>query len=272
VTTENTDEDLAPSLEDEAMDIPDAPLSGVRTSEPVTQMKLRALLALPATQERIRQIVKARLKGGPAAQGVNDIVQDVNIAILSSKSLPRTMATAQGWIGVITARAVVTYLRKRGVDNKWLVRDAEVKKLPSESQSEASLAPDWLLTKWLEPRIAGDPRLQQTYELLRHKAETGKTLAAIAAEHGMTEGALKSRIHALKTKYEPHWKRRERMLLVLLLFAIATIAAIVWLLWPPAKPRLYNWGSSTPNLDRVFGGDDWVSHPPPANSGDLPDQ
>ncbi|HEX4448947.1 MAG TPA: sigma-70 family RNA polymerase sigma factor [Polyangiaceae bacterium] len=269
--SESTDKDAAPSLEDEASDIPDAPLSGVRTSEAVTPAKLRALLALPATQKRIRQIVNARLRGELAANGRDDIAQDVNVAILSSKSLPRTMATVQGWLAIITARAVVTYLRKCGMDDKWLARDAQVEELPPEGESEASLAPDWLLTTWLAPRIAGDARLEQTYEMLRRKAETGKTLAEIAAEHGMTEGALKSRIHVLKTKYEPHWKRRERMLLILLLFAVATIAAIVWLLWPPDKPRAHDRGSSTPNLDSVIGGEDWVSHPPPP-SGDSRDR
>lgn len=88
----------------------------------------------------------------------------------------------------------------------------------------------------------------------------------------MTEGALKSRINALKTKYEPRWKRRQRMILLLILFGVAAVMAIIlWLLSRPADtPRGSLPPQTTPILDRVFGNQLPVSHPPPYG-GDGPD-
>jgi hypothetical protein len=60
-----------------------------------------------------------------------------------------------------------------------------------------------------------------------------KTHAQVATDHGMTEGAFKSRIRALKTKYEPQWRRRQRTFILFLLAGVAAaIAAFAWLLWP----------------------------------------
>jgi DNA-directed RNA polymerase specialized sigma24 family protein len=273
VTTERTQEDLDPSLSDEAVDIPDAPLSSIRASEPVTQANVRAILAQPETQQRIRTIVAARLRGGPAAQNVGDIVQNVNVAALSSTSLPRTMATLDGWLAMIAVRSVVNELRKRGVENKWVVRDLEVDELPPGGESEATAIPDWLLMKWLAARVAREPIFQETYEILRHKVETGKTLAEVAAQHGMSESALKSRVHEMRAKYEPEKKRRERMMLFFLLYAVAAIAALVWFLWPSPKPAAPNVGhSSAPLLDWLLGGPNDVGSAPPASSSDARDE
>jgi hypothetical protein len=94
-------------------------------------------------------------------------------------------------------------------------------------------------------------------------------LAQVAADHGMTEGALKSRVHALKTKFEPHWKRRERMFLVLLLFCMAVVAAIVWVLWPPEEKFPRAPGDPPPRtiLDNWFS-PPLVSHPAPVDSSE----
>jgi hypothetical protein len=55
VTTESAQKDLDPSLADEAVAVPDAPLSSVGASEPVTEAKLRAILARPEMQQRLRE-------------------------------------------------------------------------------------------------------------------------------------------------------------------------------------------------------------------------
>ena len=93
-------------------------------------------------------------------------------------SRPRTMGTIEGWLGTITVRTVVNHFRLHAVDKKWLVPNVAVDELPPD-EPHGPLEPEWLVTKWLAPRIAGDPRLQETYELLRYKAETDKTLAQV---------------------------------------------------------------------------------------------
>jgi hypothetical protein len=88
----------------------------------------------------------------------------------------------------------------------------------------------------------------------------------------MTEGALKSRIHALKTKYQPQWRRRQRMLMLLILFGVAVaVAVIAWLLWPRDEgPQGSMPPRATPVLDRVLGGPLPVSHPRVDGGSELP--
>jgi hypothetical protein len=177
----------------------------------------------------------------------------------------------QGLDGDGTARAVANYFRREALHAKWLNPEAEVEELPIKPEESRNTAePEWLLTGWLRPRVAGSEREQETYELLAYKAKTDKTYAQVAADHAMTEGALKSRVHSLRTKYEPQWKRRERMILLLILLGIAALLAIAWLLWPPDP--LPNGGvpqSTTPHLDLLFGNGRNVSHPYPGPEPDA---
>ena len=82
------------------------------------------------------------------------------MAVLEAKWLPRSMATAPGWVGTITARAVANYFRQEAKHRRWLNREAEVEELPCES-GEAP-ANGWLISEWLAPILAGEPRDQET--------------------------------------------------------------------------------------------------------------
>jgi DNA-directed RNA polymerase specialized sigma24 family protein len=266
VTAENAKKDPGPSLEADAKPVVAAPPSDVHLKTRLSGAELHAFLKRPDTQARIRAVVGARLDPGAPASLRDDLVQQANIDALEAKSPPRSLETATGWIGTVTARAIVNHFRRQSVHAKYLQRDVDVEELPHEpDEPPESLAPKWLLTEWLRPRVAGNPRDQETYELLVYKADTGKTHTEVAADHAMTEGALKSRIHALKTKYEPQWRRRQRMFLLLILFGIAAVvAAIVWLLLPRSdEPHGSLPPPTTPILDRVFGGSLPVSHPRP---------
>jgi DNA-directed RNA polymerase specialized sigma24 family protein len=262
--------DPEPSLEADALPLADAPLSDVRLPTGLTAAELRAFLGLPATQARIRAVVVARVKGKAPGALIEDLVQQANVDALTASSRPRSMATAMGWLGTLTARAVVNHFRRDAVHARYLEPEVDLDELPSGPDEPISSAPEWLLTDWLRPRVAGNPREQETYELLVYKAKTGKTHAQVATDHGMTEGALKSRIRALKMKYEPQWRRRQRTFILLILAGVAAaIAVIAWLLWPSHHDPL---GSSPPAtaplIERAFGRDLPVGHGRPREDAD----
>jgi DNA-directed RNA polymerase specialized sigma24 family protein len=226
----------------EAVDAKDAdagPASDVRLTAALSAKDLRAFLGRKDTQSRIREVVVARVGKKAPRELVDDLVQQANIEMLASRSLPRSLATATGWASTIAARAIVHHLRRDAARAKWLVPEVEVEELASEpEEARGPVAPDWMLTAWLAPLVAHDPRHQETYELLLYKAATGKTHAQVAADHGMTDGALKSRVRALKAKYEPQWRRRQRMFLLLLLFCVGVAAVLGWLVFRPAVPDI----------------------------------
>jgi DNA-directed RNA polymerase specialized sigma24 family protein len=245
-----------------------APPSDVRLTSSPSAPEIRAVVGDEAIQAHIRKVVWRRAGRKAPGDLVDELVQQANLAMLSAKSGPRSDATAQGWASKIAVRVVVDHFRREEAQAKWLDRDAEIEELAATpDDTSGPFVPAWLLTEWLAPLVANDPHHQQTYELLRHKASTQKTLAQVAADHGITEGALKSRVHALKAKYEPRWKRRQRMFLLLLLLYCAVGLALVWLFWPgDADSNGSFHPSTTPHLDGLVHGP-YVSHPPPASSG-----
>ena len=186
MTTENGNKGSGQSLEAASQDVVDAPLSDVRLTTSVSSAELRAFIARAETQARIREIVVARVGKEAPGDLIKDLVQSAIEAALQAKSPPRSMETARGWVGTVTARAVVDHFRRDAVHIRWLRRDVEVEELPSEPDEPGEgVAPPWLLTGWLRPRVAGNPRDQETYELLLYKATTGKTHAEVAANHAI---------------------------------------------------------------------------------------
>ncbi len=233
---ERAKKDPDPSLVPQALVADAEPLSDVRAWQSVPDEQFREYLQRPATQARIASIVKARVNDGTPDHVLDDIVQDANVSAITSTARPRTPATAPGWLATVAVRAVADYFRHQAVHAKWLNRDAEIEELAGEVEEP----PDdgWLLGPWLAKVVSQSERDQATYELIRYRANTGKTIEQVAEDHAMTPGALKSRTFALKTKYEPRWKRRERMIVLLLLLGALAVAALVaWLLRP--SPHVY---------------------------------
>ena len=263
MSSEKAKDDPGATLEGDTKTVVDAPASNARLKTSLSVVELHAFLARPATQAHIRKVVVARLNRTAPGTLIEDLVQDANLDASEAQSRPRSIETATGWMGTVTARAIVNHFRREAADAKYLEPGVDVQELPAEpDESQGSVAPEWLLTEWLRPRVAEDPRDQETYELLVYKAETGKTHAEVAADHGMTEGTLKSRIRALKMKHEPQWRRRQRMFLLMILFGVAAaVTALVWLLWPRESPRGSLPSHETPILDRLLGNPLPVSHP-----------
>ena len=180
-------------------------------------------------------MVRARVRRDTPEADIEDLIQKANLEAIASKSHPRTLATARGWLGVLTARTVVRHYRE-SKGKSWLELDGEI-----DERGESGTVPDreWLISAWLSKAVAGNEREQETFELVVYKANTGKSYQEVANDHAMTEGALKSRVFALATKYEPRWRRRQSMIILLLLFGAAgLVLLVVWLLRPPPHENI----------------------------------
>jgi DNA-directed RNA polymerase specialized sigma24 family protein len=204
----------------------------------VSREALREFVAQPEVQERIRTIVAARVGGRAPKAVIDDIVQETNLAILGAASRPRSMETASGWVATVTARAVATHFRRSAAGLRWIEPEADV-------DEQAAALPEtpgegWLIGEWLAPILREHGRDQETYELLVYKATNEKSHDEVAADHAMTTAALKSRIHEFKKKYEPRWRRRQAMLLLILFGGVALVVTAGWLvarlIRPPEGP------------------------------------
>jgi DNA-directed RNA polymerase specialized sigma24 family protein len=186
---------------------------------------VRAYLATPESQKRIRAIVAARVDRATPESVIDEIVQEANLGALASRAGPRSVDTLPGWVATITARAVVTHFRRRATDRRWHAPDVDVEEQPSA----APATDGWLVAEWLTSAVGGDPRAQETFELLTYKARTGKSHQVVADEHGMTASALSNRIHEFKKQHKPLWERhkRESVLWWVTRAALAVVVALV---------------------------------------------
>jgi DNA-directed RNA polymerase specialized sigma24 family protein len=214
-------------------DVPPAPASST-----VTDAQLRAFLAHPDIQKRVRAIVAARLHGGAPDALRDDIVQQANLAVLTSKSRPSSMDTASGWLSMVTVRAVARHLRADASRRRWLdVKvDIDDEEGPAGAVATDATETDWLLSRWLAHAVSGSPVDQEVFELIAYKAASGKTYAEVAAEHGTTEHALTLRVARFKAKYLPRYRRRRTGLALAVLTGALTLALLGWLFWRP-KPE-----------------------------------
>jgi DNA-directed RNA polymerase specialized sigma24 family protein len=218
------------------------------SSSTVTDAQLRAFLAHPDAQKRIRAIVAARLRAGAPEALRDDIVQQTNVTVLTTRSRPRSLDTAQGWLAAIATRAVARQLRADGARARWLDtnvaiddEDGPAAAVPSDGRGDG-----WLLSRWLAHAVAGSPRDQETLELLCYQADSGKTHADVAAEHATTEDALRRRVARFKSKYLPRYRRRRTAILVAIYAGAFTLALLGWLFYHPGPEAAKRPKSSPP--------------------------
>ncbi len=202
------------------------PRSGPALIPGISERELRDLVAQPSTQESIRRIVGARIERGLPQALVDDLVQEATLAMLGANARPRSMETASGWVSTVTVRTVANYFRRDETHRTWVDPEADVEQQPGEP-AEAP-ADRWLIAAWLAPILVHHPADQETYEILVYKARTGKPYTDVAADHGITTAALKSRVHEFKKKYEARWRRRQTMFVLLILLAGAAVALVAW--------------------------------------------
>ncbi len=119
--------------------------------------ELRAFVGDEATQKHLLDGIWSRVGNGAPKDLVEDLVQQANLAMLSAKLGPHSAATAKGWASRVAVGTVIDYFRREEVQAKWVDREADVESLPPEpDDASGPFAPDWLVTTWLAPLVAGD--------------------------------------------------------------------------------------------------------------------
>ncbi|HEY3821892.1 MAG TPA: sigma factor [Polyangiaceae bacterium] len=227
----------------------DPPMSGEAAGIPVTAALTVAFLAKKATRDRIREVVEFRVPRGAQKSDIDDMCQDANVRALATTSLAKSVPGMRPWVSRIAQNVVIDFYRDGAIDLKWLRGDVDVQELPpdpaadgeeSEIPAEDATAPprpvhevdERMLGRWLEANVKSRAD-KLTLEMLKQKAETGKTNAAIAAEFGMTEAAFDNRILRFKAKWIPKWeqhKKEQRRAVVILVLALLGAAMLWWLL------------------------------------------
>jgi RNA polymerase sigma-70 factor (ECF subfamily) len=216
------------------------------SSSGVSLRELHAFLALESTQDRIRQVVRANVPPRTRRDIFDDIVQQANLRALGTKSRAESTAKLRPWISSIAKNAAIDHFRRDTVKRGWENREVDVQELPPEP-ADAPERPDeaeaepWMISTWLEKRVAHHESDRRTYDLLVQKAREEKTYEELAADRGETVTALKTRVHEFKKKYLPlrrrHEERRDMVFFLLrfgrtvLLYAAAAAAILLAFLY-----------------------------------------
>ncbi len=228
------EEDAAPSSLRAVPDLPSALPANDDARSSISPKELRAFLCRHDVQRRIRGVVRTRLGKDAPKEVAEEIVQNANLAMLEANSRPRSMATALGWVSIAAARAVIHHFRRGAGDATWLDREADVDDQPGE-QGEVP-GHGWSISQWLAEAVQQNSPDEETFELLVYKAQTERSYEQVAADHGITSAALRSRVHEFKKKYEPRWRRRQGMYVLILLLGAALVAIAVTLAWLLLRP------------------------------------
>ncbi|MGH7440957.1 MAG: hypothetical protein ACRENE_35230 [Polyangiaceae bacterium] len=172
-------------------------------------------------------MVASRLVGGADSPLLDDLVQEANLMMLAARIGPRSAASSDGWITSLAWRTVSAHFRRGNSDRKWIAPDeVDFEQMPAKDEAPND---EVLLSDWLASAVAGDARDSETLEMLLYKARLDATYDQVAADHGLTSVALRSRITAFKEKYEAKWRKHRAMLVLLLVFAAVAVAVAGWL-------------------------------------------
>ena len=285
-----------PSAAGPPISLADYRASLTRTS--LTPEDFRAFLARADTRRWVLAIVKEKVPADVA----EDLAQDALTEAMKAfeRAPPSRDDVLVVWIATIARRVVADHSRKRGRRRKYegpMPGDPDASNSAYDSGSnfaggetpgpfnagprpvdEPSYDPregsvDQLdlkgtfLFRWLEGQVANHSLDRETFEIVLEHGLQEKSYQRIADERGISLTVLSSRIFEFKKKYIPRYKRaKERAVLLIVLFGVAIVAVVVWLLLRTGEtPRGSPGPATTPVLDRVLGNPLPVSHPPPAD-------
>ena len=237
----------APSNDIDAPLPPDAAaIAADDAGVPVTRELTYAFLAKKATRDRIKEVVQARVPAGAQEAEVNDIIQEASLRALETTSLARSVAGLRPWVSRIAQNQVIDHYRGNTKHLRWLNRAVDVQELPRDAATEGDEAEvpaadptapprpieelnERMLGAWLQANVETKAE-KLTFEMMKQKATTRQTNAEVAAEFGITEGALDQRVQRFKAKWIPRWKKhkRDQALLVVALFLGLLLAGALW--------------------------------------------
>lgn len=184
-----TDSKTPPLLDDDDAPIPEmvAPSSDDVAAIQVTRALVNEFLGKTATQDRIREVVAARVSKGTAKTDVDDIVQQANGRALNTEALPHSVQGMRPWVSTVAANAVVDHYRVKKKEAKVMRRAVELDDLPPDEaialledaaaaadQTPAETSEDFgeaRLTRWLVASVKTKAD-RMTFEMIRRKAAT----------------------------------------------------------------------------------------------------
>jgi DNA-directed RNA polymerase specialized sigma24 family protein len=243
----------------------DAPASptDAPTTSPVPRAVVDVFLGKRSTQDRIYQVVRARVKKGTPEEQVDDLVQKANTRILEAKALPHQVESLRPWVSRLAVLTVIDHYRalKSAEDESYAVVSVEDLP-PDDAVAEESFDTHGIdagdpafadadqpsrratLVAWLGTVVTSRAD-RLTLEMLACKAKTDLSNADVAAEFGMTEAAFDNRLLRFKAKWVPAWQkeraRRRRLgLLVLGILLLLVAVAFAKVVWPRLTERTPN--------------------------------
>jgi DNA-directed RNA polymerase specialized sigma24 family protein len=211
----------------------------------VSRETLEAYLGSDEGQDVILRVVLSRLTRFAPEFLVNDLVSEGNFACVTAKTRPRAESTMRSWVAGTTLNAARAHFRANKRYAKHFDGSKELEELEVAAPESMDTEPEgWLLEPWLDER-AKSPRDRETLELLRYKAQTGKTDEQVCADKNLTIGQLRSRVHYFKKKHAAALARekarraeRNRVIVLWLKWGAAGVVVagivgfVLWALWP----------------------------------------
>jgi DNA-directed RNA polymerase specialized sigma24 family protein len=210
----------------------------------VSREALAAHLARKDTQDHLAKLVRKI----PWWWGTmrEDARHDICVAVLEAKKTPATLGEVPAWIGGIAKNVVADayaehYKRKR---ERGTAKPEVIEEIPAPTPVTEDERPAWMIDVWLRKQVAEDPASAMTYWMLVDMGRNKKTYEDMAKKHGISEDAVKQRVHRLKEKYVDAWKKHKRMRealrAVVLILLAAAIYVILRLLFggPPKAPEI----------------------------------
>jgi DNA-directed RNA polymerase specialized sigma24 family protein len=251
---------------------------------------IRAYLARPETRAWLHKYVSRKLPH----QDVENVVNDICVEALSTTATLRDEKALPGWLQTIADRQIADLLEQRRRRKKHegpmpaaTRREDAYTGAPASEGDEPPPGADarhteldvdaWMVRRWLQGQVKGNPRDQEALEMLLDQSQRGKTYEQIAKERGKSVAAIKSQIFEFRKEYTPRYKQfRERVVPVIVLGGVVAAAIVVYLvlllLHPPreTRPAPAVTPRTPPAAVTVAPGStgDNVAHPPP--SGESP--
>lgn len=222
-------------------------------AEPMTEAELHAFLSDPSTRALAIRIIARRVPPQDAA----DLAHE---AIAESKGAARRprKGNARAWFAQICRWRAARLLERRRFEGQFVTPLLEPRYAKDEAgydledqdpiedcdpshdpERDRSFHADvMLLRAWVERNVT-DPEKLQTFAWMCEWAEGEKTYADIAAQNGISLGALNKRVERFKLEIqEPYRRWRNNMLWLMLgggtLLVGIVVAIVHWLLAPSA--------------------------------------
>ena len=201
---------------------------------------------LIASQE-MRSLVEGIVRRKVPAQDVQDVVQTILMAALSSDKAPANKASLRKWLSGVARHKIADRYRRPNRDK------LSATELEAEAQSAPQSAREW--EQWAKGKAADTQEGKRTLDWLFREG-AGEKLAHIAKEESLPATMVRKRVSRLRHFLRQQWSQELAAITLLLLALFAG-----WRLWrspapvpearqpappPTTRPRAPSWPAPDP--------------------------